>query len=68
MKEALHRIIHTKSAVTAAEGIKNLARQDEEKLKKVIACAVREAYRTLKVHGGTFTKKERERREGGSAL
>ena len=46
----------------------NLARQDEEKLKKVIACAVREAYRTLKVHGGTFTKKERERREGGSAL
>lgn len=68
VKEALHRIIHTKSAVTAAEGIKNLARQDEEKLKKVIACAVREAYRTLKVHGGTFTKKERERREGGSAL
>ena len=68
VKEALHRIIHIKSTVTAASGIKDLAEQDEEKLRKVIARAVREAYRALEVRGGALTTEQGERREGGSAL
>ena len=64
--EALHRIIHTKSTITAAEGIKNLAAQDGEKLRKVIACAIREAYRTPEVHTGAKAGEQEERREGGA--
>ncbi len=64
VKEALHRIIHTKSTINASADIKNLAEQDEEKLRKAIACAVREAYRALKVHDGALTKEQGERREG----
>ena len=51
VKEALHRIIHTGSTITAADGIKGLAAQDEIKLRKVIAGAVQEAYRSIKMQG-----------------
>ena len=51
VKEALHRIIHTGSTITTSDGIKGLAAQDEIKLRKMIAGAVQEAYRSIKMQG-----------------